>query len=132
MKIDSDRVIVIGGGVIGCFCAYFLRRAGYDVTIVDSGQIGMGCSHVNCGFVSPSHVLPLAVPGAIRSGLWAMLRPNGPLSIKLRFDPALWGWLFRFARRCNAHDMIEAAHGIQALLQSSRQLYQQVITEEQL
>ncbi|MBI3407058.1 MAG: FAD-dependent oxidoreductase [Planctomycetes bacterium] len=131
MKGDSDKVIVIGGGVIGAFCAYFLRRAGRDVTIVDAGKFGMGCSHANCGFVSPSHVLPLAGPGAIRSALWAMLQPSGPLSIKPRFDPALWGWLFLFARRCNMHDMIEAGHAIQALLQSSRTLYQQIIAEEQ-
>lgn len=132
MKAESERVIVVGGGVIGAFCAYFLNRAGRDVMILDAGRLGMGCSHANCGFVSPSHVLPLAGPGAIRAALWAMLQSSGPLSIKLRFDPALWGWLFRFARRCNTHDMIEAGHAIQALLQSSRLLYQQVIAEEQL
>src|SRR5882724_405333 len=126
MSASSGKVIVVGGGVIGGFCAYFLQREGWQVSIVDAGSFGMGCSHANCGLVSPSHVLPLAVPGAIRSALWAMLQRNGPLAIKPRVDPALWLWLFRFARRCNRHDMLEAGHAIQALLNSSRSLYAQI------
>ena len=60
----SRTVVVVGGGVIGAACAYYLSRAGRAVTVLDSGLFGMGCSHANCGFVCPSHVLPLAAPGA--------------------------------------------------------------------
>src|SRR5438132_4921284 len=97
---QAGSVLVVGGGVIGAACAYDLRRSGWSVTVVDAGAFGMGCSHANCGFVCPSHVLPLAGPGAVRSALKALLQPNGPFSIKARFDPALWSWLFHFARRC--------------------------------
>lgn len=132
MTPTVGSVIVVGGGVIGAFCAYFLNRAGWHVTIVDSGRFGHGCSHANCGVVSPSHVLPLALPGAIRSALSAMIQRNGPFSIKPRLDPALWNWLFHFARRCNPRDMLEAGHAIQALLNSSRKLYHQIIPDEGL
>jgi D-amino-acid dehydrogenase len=125
-------VIVVGGGVIGASCAYFLSRSGWKVTILDSGLFGMGCSHANCGFVSPSHVLPLAQPGAAWAGVKALLQPNGPLSIKPRLNWALWSWLLNFARRCNVRNMLEAGHAIQALLDSSRALYQQIIDEERL
>ena len=54
------RVVIIGGGVIGASCAYYLARSGWAVTVADRGAFGMGCSHGNCGFVCPSHVLPLA------------------------------------------------------------------------
>src|SRR5688500_3588511 len=70
------HVIVIGGGVIGAFSAYYLNRAGHAVTIVERGEFGRGCSHANCGLISPSHVLPLAAPGAIGATMRAMLRPN--------------------------------------------------------
>src|SRR6516225_11261333 len=123
----SARVIVVGGGVVGAACAYYLTRSGQTVEILDQGDFGRGCSHGNCGFVCPSHVLPLAVPGAVRSGLQALFQRAGPLSIKLRFDPALWAWLYRFARRCNVRDMLEAGRAVQALLNSSRALYQQLI-----
>jgi D-amino-acid dehydrogenase len=127
---NRGTVLVIGGGVVGAACAYHLVRDGWKVTLVDRGVFGMGCSHANCGFVSPSHVLPLAAPGGIAQGLKALFSSGGPLSIRLRFDPALWGWLLRFARRCNRRDMIESAHGIQALLNSSRKLYDEMIRDE--
>lgn len=127
----SSRVIIVGGGVIGAACAYFLKKAGWDrVTVLDRGPFGKGCSHGNCGFVSPSHVLPLTVPGAIGQTLKALVSRNSPFAIKPRFDWALWSWLFQFARRCNERDMFEAAQGIQALLQSSRRLYDELMATE--
>ena len=126
----AGHVVVIGGGVIGAACAYYLRRSGRPVTVLDQGGFGQGCSHANCGFVCPSHVLPLAAPGAARAALAALFRRNAPLSIKPRFDPTLWAWLYRFARRCNHADMMEAGHAIQALLNSSRRLYDQLLKEE--
>jgi D-amino-acid dehydrogenase len=128
----SKSVVVIGGGVIGAASAYYLNRDGWAVTVVDRGRFGAGCSHGNCGFVCPSHVLPLAVPGAVRSGLKALFQRNGPLRIKPRLDPALWSWLLRFARRCNTRDMLAAGRGIQALLNSSRRLYEEILSDESI
>src|SRR5437763_16214023 len=132
MNSATGTVIVVGGGVIGAACAHFLRRAGRTVTVLDQGGFGSGCAHANCGLVCPSHVLPLAAPGAVRAGLDALLKPNGPLSIRPRFDPSLWSWLYHFARRCNQRDMLEAGHAIQTLLDSSRALYEQIVAEEGL
>jgi D-amino-acid dehydrogenase len=128
----ANRVLIVGGGVIGTACAYFLARDGWQVTLVERGAFGMGCSHANCGFVSPSHVLPLAVPGAIGPALRSLLQPASPFRVKPRFDPALWTWLYRFARRCNPADMMESARAIQALLNSSRRLYDELIRDESL
>jgi D-amino-acid dehydrogenase len=126
----SRSVVVVGGGVIGTACAYYLSRAGWEVTILDQGRFGRGCSHANCGFVCPSHVLPLAAPGAVSMALRSMLTRNSPLSIKLRFDFDLWAWLARFALRCNTAYMFEAGRGIQALLNSSRTLYDDLLKTE--
>jgi D-amino-acid dehydrogenase len=127
-----SSVIVVGGGVIGAACAYYLRRAGRDVTVLERGTFGRGCSHGNCGLVSPSHVLPLAEPGALRRTIKAMLRPSSPFAIKPRWDPALWSWLFRFTCRCNQTDMLASAEAIRALLDSSRQLYDELMAAEQM
>jgi D-amino-acid dehydrogenase len=130
MSGAAGRVVVVGGGVIGAACAYSLNRSGWAVTLIDRGEFGRACSHGNCGFVCPSHVLPLAVPGAVRGALKALLTPNSPLSIKPRFDPSLWSWLYRFARRCNTADMLAAARAIQPLLESSRALYPELLQRE--
>lgn len=127
-----ERVIVIGGGVVGTACAYYLNKSGWDVTIVEQKTVGSGASHANCGFVSPSHVLPLAGPGVMRKTLAAMLSPNSPFSIKPRFDPSLWSWLLRFAGRCNEADMLASGRGIHAMLTESRRLYDELFASEPL
>lgn len=132
MSRGAGEVVVIGGGVIGAACAYYLSRAGRSVTVVDRGSFGRGCSHGNCGFVCPSHVLPLTVPGAVGAALRSLFQSNAPFAIKPRFDPALWGWLYRFARRCNAADMMTSGRAIQALLKSSRALYDELMAQEPL
>jgi D-amino-acid dehydrogenase len=130
MQGKSGKVVVVGGGVIGAACAYYLNRSGWGVTVLDRGRFGRGCSHANCGFVCPSHVLPLAAPGAAVAALRTMFRRNSPLTIKPRLDPGLWSWLFSFARRCNPRDMLEAGRAIHALLASSRALYDRLLREE--
>lgn len=117
------RVVVVGGGVVGVACAHYLRQAGHEVTLIDKGEVGKGCSHANCGFVCPSHALPLAGPGVIGKTLRTLLEKDSPLAIRPRFDPALWGWMLRFALRCRRGAMLEAAKGLSVLLNSSRSLY---------
>lgn len=129
---DDQTAIVIGGGVIGCSTAYHLARRGWNVRVLDAGRIGGGCSHGNCGFICPSHVLPLTMPGA----LWPVLRRvfdrDSSVYIKPRWDPAFWAWLARFALRCRRGPMMRAAAARHALLGSSMALYRQLVAEEQL
>ena len=120
-------VVVVGGGVVGAACAFYLREAGVSVTLIDQGAFGRGCSHGNCGYVSPSHILPLCQPGAVTRTLKTMFSRNSPFYLKPRFSPELWGWMWRFARRCNQRDMLEAGRARQALLDSSRAMYGDLI-----
>jgi D-amino-acid dehydrogenase len=130
MSGSGGQVLVIGGGVIGAACAYYLSRSGWRVTVIDQGGFGKGCSHGNCGYVCPSHVLPLAAPGAVRMALRSLFSRNSPFAIKPRLDFRLWSWLVHFARRCNVGDVLEAGHAIQALLDSSRRLYDELLKAE--
>src|SRR5947209_8093314 len=116
---DRRQIIIVGGGVIGIACAHYLMEAGFEITVIDQGTIGGGCSRGNCGYISPSHVLPLTEPGAVRTALLSMLRPNAPFRVKPRFSPALWKWMFQFARRCTHQQMLTAAHHVQSLLEST-------------
>jgi D-amino-acid dehydrogenase len=119
--------VIVGGGVIGAACAYYLHQAGRPVTLIEQGEFARGCSHANCGFVSPSHVLPLAGPGAIWRTLKSLVSRNSPVKVRWRLDPAMWTWFWQFAQRCNQQDMIAAGHAIHALLMSSRSLYDDLL-----
>lgn len=127
----SDRsVIIVGGGVIGACCAYYLRKSGWAVTIVEREVFGAACSHGNCGLISPSHALPLAVPGTIAKTLPMMFKRDAPLRVAPRFDPTLWKWLMKFALRCKEAPMLESAAARHALLQSSVTLYKDLLEAE--
>ena len=132
MSRDDRHVLIIGGGVIGIACAHFLNDAGFRVTVIDKGRIGGGCSHSNCGLVCPSHVLPLAEPGAIGSAIGALVRPGGAFRIRPRLSPTLWRWMYKFARRCNKDDMLRSGRAIQPLLASSMQLFESLVDREGL
>lgn len=129
---SEPRTVIVGAGVIGTACAYYLAKAGRRVTLIDQGDFGRGASHGNCGFVCPSHVLPFAGPGALWSSMRTLFERNSPLKIRPRWDPALWSWFAQFARRCNRADMLSAGKAIGALLDSSRTLYGELLDRERL
>jgi D-amino-acid dehydrogenase len=131
MVQQQSDALVVGGGVVGAACAFYLAQAGMAVRLLDSGRVGSGCSHGNCGMICPSHVLPLAAPGAIPKVLRAMIRGNAPLSIRPGLNLSLWSWLWKFALRCREDRMLEAARGQQALLQSSKNLYEELRRREE-
>ncbi|MBB2915380.1 D-amino-acid dehydrogenase [Streptosporangium becharense] len=102
---DPD-VLVIGGGIVGLFCAYHLRRAGVGVTVLERGPVGgpMSCSYGNTGFVGTQGSTPLAEPGVPAQGLRWLLNPESPFYIRPRWDGELLRWLWHFRRACNEHD----------------------------
>ena len=113
-------VIIVGGGVVGLCCAYYLQRDGAKVTVVDRGTITDGCSFGNMGYISPSHFTPLASPGIISQGLKWMLRSSSPFYIKPRLDPGLVRWALQFWKSSNAATVEKHIPHLDALLQLSR------------
>ncbi len=95
------NVLVVGGGVIGLCCAYALRKAGADVTIVDRGQVGQATSLGNAGWVTPSLSAPLPAPGVTTQALRWMLKADSPLLVRPRLQPAFLHWCWRFWRSCS-------------------------------
>ena len=70
------NVLIVGGGVIGLCSAYYLRRQGFEVTLLERKQIGAGSSSGNAGLIPPSHFVPLAAPGVLLQGIKWMLKPT--------------------------------------------------------
>ena len=127
MIAPGQHVAVVGGGVIGALCAWSLTERGLRVTIIDRDGFGAACSHGNCGYVCPSHVLPLCQPGAITTTMRAMLKRNSPFAIKPRLSRRWAAWFWNFAKRCNERDMLATAQSVHGLLQSSIELYRAMV-----
>lgn len=98
----QKHIAIVGGGIIGLCAAYYLQKSGCAVTVIEKGEVGSGSSLHNAGLVSPSHFIPLAAPGMVRTGLKWMLNPESPFYIKPRLDAELLSWLWRFAGACTA------------------------------
>lgn len=116
------RITIIGGGVIGLCSAYYLRKAGYEVTVIDRNDITDGCSFGNMGYISPSHFIPLATPGIISQGLKWMMSSSSPFYIKPRLNLDLVRWGMTFWKRSTAKNVELSAPHLNNLLQLSRHL----------
>ena len=132
MRAPVPDVLILGGGVIGLACAYYLLKAGRSVHVLERGRVGAATSHGNCGTITPSHAPPLAAPGMVAKGLKWMARPDAPLYINPRMDLSLAAWLLRFAGRCNPADWRRSAVAKSELLHASRLLLESLIVEHAL
>jgi D-amino-acid dehydrogenase len=96
------RVLILGAGVIGTATAWYARRAGHEVTVVDRREgAGLETSFANGGQVAVSHAEPWANPDApLKILKWAW-RDDAPLLFRPHADPAQWAWGLRFLRECS-------------------------------
>ncbi len=90
------EVLVIGAGIVGMGCACWLRRQGFEVTVVDRLAPGEATSFGNAGGVATGEIIPLAVPGLLREVPGWLLDPLGPLAVRWRYLPRALPWLLRF------------------------------------
>ncbi|WP_454763759.1 D-amino acid dehydrogenase [Cupriavidus campinensis] len=95
------HVIVIGAGVIGVCSAWYLRQAGFTVTVLDRrGAPAQEASFGNAGVIAPGYVTPWAAPGMPRKVLRTLLQRESPVVFRPSADPAMWRWVGRWLREC--------------------------------
>ncbi|MBR0831030.1 D-amino acid dehydrogenase [Bradyrhizobium manausense] len=97
------KVVILGSGVIGVTSAYYLARAGHEVTVVDrQPQPALETSFANAGEVSPGYSSPWAGPGVpVKAVKWLLMK-HGPLVIRPKIDPVMWLWLLKMLRNCTS------------------------------
>jgi len=95
------RVLVLGAGVVGTTSAWYLARAGHQVTVVDRQPVaGNETSFANGGQISVSHAEPWANPHVLPRVLKWLGREDAPLLWRWRADPAQLAWGLRFLGEC--------------------------------
>ena len=104
----SKKVIVIGGGIIGLCAAYYLSKEGCEVTVIDQSNMDYGASYVNAGYLTPSHIIPLAAPGVMKQGLKWMFDSSSPLFIKPRLNINFLKWAWAFNKSCSKKNVVES------------------------
>ena len=97
------KVLVLGGGVIGVSTAYYLARAGADVTVLERQPgVALETSFANAGQVSPGYSTPWAAPGIPLKAVKWLFQKHAPLAI--RPDGSLFQlrWMAAMLRNCTA------------------------------
>jgi D-amino-acid dehydrogenase len=128
-KVD---VVVIGAGVVGVCCAYYLGRSGRTVALVERDEIARGCSYGNACLITPSHAVPLPAPGVVAQSLRWMLKEDSPLLIRPRLDFPLFRWLLRFAQNCTAERVERGIPTLRDLCRASLALFEEMVCSEGL
>lgn len=97
------KVLILGSGVIGVTSAYYLARAGHEVTVVDrQPEPALETSFANAGEVSPGYSSPWAGPGVpVKAVKWLLMK-HGPLVVRPKLDPVMWVWLLKMLRNCTS------------------------------
>ncbi|MBR1225744.1 MULTISPECIES: D-amino acid dehydrogenase [unclassified Bradyrhizobium] len=97
------KVLILGSGVIGVTSAYYLAKAGHEVTVVDrQPKPALETSFANAGEVSPGYSSPWAGPGVPVKAIKWLLMKHGPLVIRPKVDPVMWLWLLKMLRNCTS------------------------------
>jgi D-amino-acid dehydrogenase len=118
-----SKAIIIGGGVIGLFSAYYLHKSGWEVDILEQGDLTDNCSHGNAGMVTPSHFVPLASPGMIEQGIRWMFDSKSPFYVKPSLNKDLIGWGLKFMKSANKKHVERSAGGLRDISLYSSRLY---------
>lgn len=122
------KAVIIGGGVIGLSSAYYLKNAGWDVTVLDQSDFLNNCSYGNAGYVCPSHFIPLASPGIVQQGLRWMFNSKSPFYIQPRLNWPLMDWGLKFVKSATVKNAAMSAVPLRDAALISQKCYEALTT----
>jgi D-amino-acid dehydrogenase len=122
--VTSERhVIVVGAGVAGLCCAYYLRRLDFEVTVIESNRVGSGATWGSGGWLCPAQAGPLPEPGLTLYGLRAMFNADSPLYFAPASSAQIAPWLLQFITYCNERSY---RRGLAALARLGQEVFELV------
>lgn len=111
---------------MGLCSAYYLQKEGHQVTVLDRSPMDGGASYVNAGYLTPSHIVPLAAPGVMAKGLKWMFNSSSPFYLKPRLDADFLRWAWNFHRSSTASKVARALPVIAEINLLSKALYEEL------
>lgn len=113
--------IVVGAGITGVSAAEWMRREGWEVTLVDRippGDPGQA-SYGNAGLFARAGIIPVSSPGLLAKAPGMLLDPGSPLFMRWSYLPRLLPWLVPFLRNSSRARMEKIAEGLAGIVGDS-------------
>lgn len=117
-------VTVVGAGVVGVCATLYLQRAGFHVTLIDSGGVGEGASFGNAGNISPGAVVPYLIPGVLREAPRWLFDPEGPLKVRPAYFARALPWFLAAARRSGVDEALKTSRAMRELHRGTFEAYE--------
>jgi D-amino-acid dehydrogenase len=125
----EHSAIIVGAGIVGLCTAYHLRKAGWQVEMIDRGEPGMACSAGNAGSLSTGSVVPLGMPGILKQTPGMLMDPSGPLSVPPHYWTAAAPWLLRFVKASSPSRVAEISTALKPLVEPSITCHQAIMAD---
>jgi D-amino-acid dehydrogenase len=95
------QILILGSGVVGTTSAYYLARAGHEVTVVDrQNGPGLETSFANAGQISPGYAAPWAAPGVPLKAIKWIFEKHAPLAVRPDGTRFQLQWLWQMLSNC--------------------------------
>ncbi|WP_376964526.1 FAD-binding oxidoreductase [Azospirillum sp. A26] len=127
MSYGKERIVVVGAGIVGASLALYLKKAGKDVLLLDTGVAGGGASFGNAGQISPDTCVPDVIPGIISKIPGWLTDPLGPLVVRASYLPRAVPWLLRSARSGGLDEVLKIADKIRSLHKNAFGCYRELL-----
>lgn len=127
------KVLILGAGLMGVCSAYFLRKEGYDVTVIDRQKdVALEASFANGGQISVCYSEPWSNFSNVKKMISWLGKEDSPLLIKPSFDWHQISWFSKFLIECFPKNNHENIKSMLELSLFSRKTLQEIRKEHNL
>ena len=103
VALSKEKVVVVGGGLLGVSTAYELASEGVPVTLLEAkDELADEASYGNGGLLTPGISDPWNGPGVFGHLLASLFNPRSPMELRIKAIPGLFTWGLEFLKHSKA------------------------------
>lgn len=117
----EKHIVVVGAGIVGCSCALWLRKRGFEVTLIDPEEPGSGTSSGNACTIAEYGCVPVNSPDLFAQLPRLLFSRDSPLTLNPGYALTHPGWMIEFLLNCREHKVERIIRLLAGLLAKSRE-----------
>ncbi len=127
--MNKPHIVVVGAGIVGICSAYFLRKSGFEVTLIDKNEPGSMTSYGHACTFADYACIPVNSPNLYREIPSMLLRSDGPLAVDFFYSIRNLSWALNFLKNCTAKKVEYISKSLGNLLNSASISYDEIFSD---